>query len=223
MKVLTFDRKDGFAKVVPESLDDLWNLSKIVEEGDLAGTMTSRKIKIGDKASRVPCFIRIEVKDVELDYVSSIFRIKGKVENELEDIPMGSFHTLGIEIGTKLDIKKNKWMKHQIERLEKSKVRGGKGVILVCVLDDEVAAFAAVSESGVKELGDIELSLASKRAKVSSEEQYVMLLGALQNYFKQLGPGGVVLAGPSFWKDELFKIIKSTNIFTQNGCRNLLG
>ncbi len=36
MKIIKQDTKDGIIEVVPETLDDLWHLSHIVEVGDNA-------------------------------------------------------------------------------------------------------------------------------------------------------------------------------------------
>lgn len=213
MKITYFNKKEGVAKLAPESLDDLYHISKIVELGDLASAMSSRKIKIGGEqsrqsATRRPCFIKIKVNKVELDYVSSVLRLSGEVVEAPEEVTKGSAHTLTIEINTKLVLHKNSWKRHHIVRLDKAKTKRASSAILVCSLDDDISAFASISDSGVRELGEIELSLASKRAKVSATEQYKNLVAALRNYYNQLNPSGVVIVSPGFWKDELFKVLK---------------
>tara|TARA_Y100000310_G_scaffold323592_1_gene384230 strand:- start:746 stop:1795 length:1050 start_codon:yes stop_codon:yes gene_type:complete len=206
---LHFNSKLGVAKLVPESLDDLYHISKLVELDDLAGAMSSRKMKKGGEqgrqsAKRKPCFIVVKVEKIELDYASSVLRISGSVENEPRDVPKGSAHSLTIEPGTKLELTKEKWKKHQIDRMNKAKKRF-KSSVLVCALDDDKATFAAISDVGIRELGEIELHLASKRAKVSTKEQYENLVAALRNF---VGNQTIVLASPGFWKDELFKVVK---------------
>jgi len=213
MKQIFFNKKEGKVKLIPESLDDLYHISKLVELDDLAGAMSSRKMKKGGEqgrqsATRKPCFIVVKVNKTELDYASSVLRISGLVENEPRDVPKGSSHSLVIEAGTTLELTKDTWKQHQLNRLNKAR-RQFKSAILVCVLEDNGATFAAISDVGVRELGEMELSLASKRAKVSTEDQYENLVAALRNFLDQLKPSRVVIASPGFWKDELFKIVKS--------------
>ena len=176
MKQLFFNHKEGKVKLIPESLDDLYHLSKLVETGDLAGAMSSRKMKKGGEqgrqsATRKPCFIVVKANKIELDYASSVLKIAGEVDNEPRDIPKGSAHSLTIEAKTTLTLQKERWKKHQIDRMNKAKKRF-KSSVLVCALDDDKATFAAISDVGIRELGEIELHLASKRAKVSTKEQY---------------------------------------------------
>jgi len=214
MKLLHFNKKEGLAKLIPESLDDLYHVSKLAEPGDLAGAMSSRKLKKGGEqgrqsATRRPCFIRIKVKKLELDYASSVLKISGEVDNEPKDVPKGSAHSLTIEAGTQLKLIKERWKKHQIDRLNKAKTKRYASTLLVCSLDDDKAAFASLSDAGIRELGEIALSLASKRAKVSTKEQYENLAAALRNFFDSFNSASVVLVSPGFWKDELFKVVKS--------------
>ena len=51
MKIIKQDTKDGIIEVIPETLDDLWHLSHIVEVGDNASSMTTRRVQdtTGDK------------------------------------------------------------------------------------------------------------------------------------------------------------------------------
>ena len=45
MHIVRQDRKRGFIEVIPETLDDLWHLSHIIEPGDLVSSKTSRRIQ----------------------------------------------------------------------------------------------------------------------------------------------------------------------------------
>ena len=51
MKIIKEDEKEGIVEVVPETLDDLWHLSHIIEVGDNASSKTTRRIQdnTGDK------------------------------------------------------------------------------------------------------------------------------------------------------------------------------
>ena len=45
MRILEEDEKNGVIELVPETLDDLWHLSHIIEEGDLLSARTTRRIQ----------------------------------------------------------------------------------------------------------------------------------------------------------------------------------
>jgi protein pelota len=146
-----------------------------------------------------------------LDFASGVLRLAGEVVDGPEEVAKGSAQSLTIEKGTKLEITKERWKKHQIDRMNKAK-RKLASAVLVCALDDGEVAFAGVSDSGVRELGELTLSLASKcsmRDCKSPKGQYEDLAKALRNFFDQLAPKGVVVASPGFWKDELFKVLKT--------------
>ena len=51
MKIIDEDEKEGLVEVLPETLDDLWHLSHIIEVGDNASSKTTRRIQdnTGDK------------------------------------------------------------------------------------------------------------------------------------------------------------------------------
>ena len=51
MKIINQNTKEGLIEIVPETLDDLWHLSHLVEGGDNASSKTTRRIQdnTGDK------------------------------------------------------------------------------------------------------------------------------------------------------------------------------
>lgn len=51
MKIINENEKEGIVEVVPETLDDLWHLSHVIEVGDNASSKTTRRIQdtSGDK------------------------------------------------------------------------------------------------------------------------------------------------------------------------------
>ena len=46
MKIVNENEKDGIVEVFPETLDDLWHLSHIIEVGDNASSKTTRRIQV---------------------------------------------------------------------------------------------------------------------------------------------------------------------------------
>ena len=51
MKILAKDLKKE-TKIKAETIDDLWNLSKIISKGDIVGTKTVRTVETTDKKEK---------------------------------------------------------------------------------------------------------------------------------------------------------------------------
>ena len=58
MKSETQNLKDGQWRVTPESIDDVWVLSSIIEAGDRCTAVTTRKIAVGESIRRNDFSIR---------------------------------------------------------------------------------------------------------------------------------------------------------------------
>ena len=115
MRILSHDFRRGSAKVEVQSLDDLWHLSQIIDNGDRVRAGTVRKLKLGREGERKTeavkriVTITIEVEDAEFHKYSNVLRISGKVVEGTEEVPNGVYHTIAVEEGTKLKIMKAQW------------------------------------------------------------------------------------------------------------------
>ncbi|MBI2598194.1 MAG: hypothetical protein HYW50_03290 [Candidatus Diapherotrites archaeon] len=52
MKILKVDYKKNFFEVIPDNLDDLWHLERIIEPLDLVSGVAERKIKPQEEGMR---------------------------------------------------------------------------------------------------------------------------------------------------------------------------
>ncbi len=211
MKIIKLNPKAGYAKLLINSLDDLWHLSKIIEKGDLASARTTRKIKLGGDAERAKVikksfYIKIEVDKVELGHE---LKLHGRTVEEKENIAKGSVHSLSIAPGMDLKIEKAKWMKYQVDRLREAEKSSLVPKVLLCVLDDEQASFAHLTASGVKSAGSMKLRLSRKKEKEAREKK--ASVDSLIKILKEKGEGveHIVLASPIIWKDIVLKELKS--------------
>ena len=111
-------------KVKTENLDDLWYLSQIIDQGDLVKGKTVRKIKIGEedqrkqKVVKKSVFIEIKEGKVEFSKTTNVLRVSGVITEGPEDISKGEHHTFNIEENTVITIKKEKWLKYQLDRIK---------------------------------------------------------------------------------------------------------
>lgn len=218
MKLIRSDFRHGEAKVKIETMDDLWYLSNLIDRGDLVRGQTTRKIKIGDKEDRnvkvikKPVSLEIEVDKLEFHKYSNNLRIKGIIKEGPEDVPKGSHHTINVEENTVLKIKKSEWLKYQIDKLkEATNIKPPK--ILVCVFDRETAYIASLKRFGYEILATLKGNV-QKKADISSTTTnfYQEIIEALRLYSKKLEPDKIILASPSFWKDELQKNLKDEEL-----------
>jgi len=184
LKILQMHLKKGFVKVVPQSLDDLWHLYNVVYSGDQVYAKTTREIKIQEEYARpqqgrrVTVVLGLRVESVLWDRSLNRLRIHGTISDVPEDIGgMGSHHTLNIVVDHPLTIVKTKWLKHQVDRLEKASHVETPLVVLMSI-DDEEFAVAVLRQYGL----DVEIE---KRIRLPGKLEAEKREDALKGYFKE--------------------------------------
>jgi len=208
MKVLGQNIKSGEKTLKIESIDDLWHLKNIIEEGDVVSGKTLRKtvIKRGDQidyGEKKPVTLSIKVEKTELK--DNALRISGRIISGQNDIELSSYHTMNIECGSVLTLQKN-WKPHHIERLKKAEIK--HPLLLITVLDREQADFAIIKESGIEMITSIRSRDPEKR-----EEYY----NEIYNFLKKKNIKNIVIAGPGFERENLLNFIsKKDREFAKN-------
>jgi len=202
MKLIKMDLKSGEVVVLPLDKDDLWHLFNIIEKGDIVKAKTRRRvaIKSGDVikyGERKSVVLGIEVEKTEFERYTGVLKILGKIIEGPKDIEL-SYHSIKVSIGEKLTIIKE-WRKEQLERIEKS-VKKEKPV-LVCLIDREQAYFFRIGESGADMLANI-------KCHVSDEEREKYYKEALAFIKKHAQHENIIIAGPGFERENLFRFIK---------------
>ncbi len=208
MRIIWFDRKEGTVKLKIETPEDVWHLSKVLETGDLVRGKTKRKITIKRgqeiiKGEHRPVTLTIEVEKVSFHKDTGKLRLTGKIKEGPEDIDLNSYHTIQIEQGMTLTIKKE-WKKYHIERLKKAKIK--QPLIFICMIDRERADFASLKESGVELLG----SITFRKSKMEKEDEdknsyYKQITDVLE---RQKDHRSIIIAGPGFERENLYNYIK---------------
>lgn len=202
--------REGLLDLMPESLDDLWHLERVVEHGDVVSGKTERKIKprnAGEKARKVDMHMDIRVEKVDFQEFVAVLRFSGIIVGGKPEelIELKAHHTIDIKPGMRVKIKKKRLKKWQVERIEKARKAGVREKMLAVVLDDEVADFAVVKEFGVDHVAKIAAARAGKRyAGEGQEKKYFDSVLAKAG---DLGASKVVFAGPGFTKNNLKKYI----------------
>jgi protein pelota len=218
MKALNQNPKKGIIKVKVENLDDLWYLSQLIDPKDLVSGKTIRKIRIGEQSDRnpkivkKPVFITMEVEKVEFSKTSSLLRVSGIVVEGPEDISRGVHHTFNIEENTIITIKKERWLKFQLDKLKEA-CSENVARILICVHDREEAYFALLKKSGYDILSHIK-GIVQKKADTTkvTGNFYEEIIRNLEEYTVRYKPSQIILASPAFWKEDLMKTLKNDEL-----------
>ena len=218
MKLLHSNLKKGEAKVLTQSLDDLWYLSAIIEPNDIIQGKTLRKIKIGSseqrakESSKKPVFLKVKVEKVEFSKYTNVLRVSGVIKAAPDDIPLGEHHTFNIDENTSIAIIKEQWLKYQIDKLREACAEK-KSSLLICVHDREEAYFALFKKYGYDVLSHIHGDVQKKREESTKKENfYLAIIGKLKEYVERYKIKQIIIASPAFWKEDLMEEINDNEL-----------
>lgn len=217
MQILYKNIKEGDAKIKVTSLDDLWHLSQVIEEGDTITGTTLRKIKVSGESEKAastkrPVHLSLNAERVEFSKYSDVLRVLGIVVEGSEDVPKGSHHTFEIENGTVFTLHKESWMKYQIDRLDEA-MKEKPTKTMVVVLDRDSIGFALLKQYGYDFLGEISGDVEKKEyeKKLPSKEFFSEAADELLAYVKRYGIENLIIASPAFWKENFLKVLAKKN------------
>jgi protein pelota len=215
MKIIKLNINKGFAKILINSLDDLWHLSKIIEEGDLIKSRSERKVKFGgdtekQRVVRKPVVVKIRVQNTVLNEAS--LRVQGEVMSGPESIPLHSMHTIDLHDNIEFEIEKSKWLNFQIARLKTAEKESVAPKILICLMDDEEANLAHLTPSGIKPIAHMTLRLTKKRLEEKKSNDIEKVANEVVD--KSKGVDKIILGSPLFWKETLLKEVRNKSYET---------
>lgn len=201
MKILEEDLKHGTLKLQVESLDDLWVLYNVINQGDILYARTTREVKVGDGSpgTRVPMVLGIRVSRVEFQQFSDKLRVGGLVvEGPDEYGVVGKHHTVAIGIGDVVVVVKEKWNEYEL-RMIKDFTATGENVLLLSI-DAEEACIGILYGQGVRYVWEKRIDLPSKYYSIDYGplvEKYLDdVVEAVLNYTIAEKCKAVIIAGP---------------------------
>lgn len=202
MKILKKNLKEGLVVLVPDNLDDLWHLDKILEKGDLVSASTTRKfVSESGKSERKEVRVTLELESLDFNPSSERLHVLGTITEGRPEkyVSLGAHHSIDVNPGIKLGVKKH-WKKHQLDRLEGA-VRASKQPKLVIIaLDDEEAEIALLLDSGIKRKANIKSGKSGKQYESSSKQGNY--LNEVFEALKLVKASKIIVAGPGFTKDD---------------------
>ncbi|MFH1638223.1 MAG: mRNA surveillance protein pelota [Candidatus Woesearchaeota archaeon] len=213
MKVIHKNIKAGDIKVQVQHMDDLWYLSHVIEPEDMVKGKTFRKLKLGSeeniKVVKKPVFLEVEVERVEFHRYTNSLRVSGVVRGGSEDVSRGSYHTFDVSEGTILTIKKKKWLRYQLDKINEA-MKEKHSKILICAMERDNASFALLKQYGYDYLGDLQGDVEKKgdESKKQGKDFYGELVKQLKEYSDRFEIERLVIGSPAFWKEDLMKVLK---------------
>ncbi|MCD6279399.1 mRNA surveillance protein pelota [Candidatus Micrarchaeota archaeon] len=209
MKIIYIDNKNNSIKLIPETYDDIWHLSHIIEVGDRITIRTHRTYKPNETAKPVkkPVTLVIEAEKIDFRKEMKRLRILGKIVGGRpeEFVQLGSYHSAGIEFNEPIKIEKKKLSKHIIEKLKDAVRQSKKPIIGFVLLDDEKSLCAVMKVQGIDIIAEI-YSNTSKR-DTNREEKMKKYMNEIVKIMENMNVDKFIVAGPGFVKDDFKDIL----------------
>jgi protein pelota len=210
--------KKGFVKIIPETFDDLWHLYNIIYKGDEVYAYTKREIKPDEKyarprrGQRVPVFLGVRVEKIAWDKLLGRLRVHGTICKAPEIVPIGAHHTLNIALNKPLTIvKRKKWARHHVERLERASKTSEKPITIVAI-DDEGYGIAMTTQYGVEVKVEERIKLPGKleaeKRSTAIKEYFRRVLSSLRQVWTATG-SPIAIIGVGFVKNDFAKFLES--------------
>ena len=195
--------------VVPESLDDLWHLSHIVEPGDRVAGDTTRRIQRNDDqlrdtgGEREHLWVELAVDTVEFARFANRLRVGGVIEGCSREDQLGQHHTINVEQHTELEIEK-RFKPDQHERLDAAVEATENPDVAVATVEEGQAYVHTVAQYGTEERAAIRGPTGKGEFARPREE----LFAELTDVLGRLDVDAIVLAGPGFTKADALSHVK---------------
>lgn len=217
MKQIFAEFKKGIVKLKVETLDDLWYLSQIIDEGDLVSGKTERKIKLGGEGDRAGKNVRktifLEILAEKVEFIDNVLRVNGQVVQGTDDVPSGSYHTFCIDqTQHTFTLKKEKWLSYQRNKLNES-LNAIKSKILIVILDRENVIYALSKINDYEILSKVQGEVSKKAEQNQAKGSfYLDIEKIIKAYNEKYSPQHIVVASPAFFKEDFLKAIKSADL-----------
>jgi len=211
MRVLHQDRKTGEIKMMVETLDDLWHLHNIIDEGDIVIALTFRRDEVksdkirAERAEKKRMVLGIQAEKVEFHESESRLRVLGIILEGPQDL--GAYHTLNIEEGDVLTVRKVEWTPSMLDRVRRSVEDAQRPKLLFIALDNDEATIAMARQFGMQEMAHIYSTAPGKMYEQKNQDDfYPEIINKLKQSAEPEVP--IIILGPGFAKEALITLGK---------------
>ncbi len=217
MRIVHQDTKKGIIELIPETLDDLWHLSHIIEPGDLISSKTTRRIQDStgerlrsDRGIKKTFFMGIRVENISFHKYTGKLRATGIIESGPEDlVPLGTHHTLDLKLKYSIRITKEKWSRWAIKRLKDAVESSKKPSAIIVAIEEDIADLGIIRQYGIEYYGPIIGGVSGKRIIQKDRGKNIA------NFYDEVAKTllgfediqGIVIAGPGFAKNDFYDFL----------------
>ncbi|MFB6281871.1 MAG: mRNA surveillance protein pelota [Haloferacaceae archaeon] len=191
--------------LVPETVDDLWHLSHVVEPGDLVSGDTTRRVQrdeetlrdTGGEREHMRVTVEVGADDVEFARFANRLRIGGTIVACSRQDQVGHHHTLNVEEHDEVTIEK-RFKPDQLDRIEAAEAAAENPDVAIATVEEGQAHVHLVAQHGTEEYG----SFTAPTGKGEYARPRSELFDELGAALSRLDVDAVVLAGPGFTKED---------------------
>ncbi|OAQ73526.1 pelota [Pochonia chlamydosporia 170] len=147
------DVEEEQISLLPEDPEDMWHAYNLIVPGDLVHAHALRKVVTVNSgtgaaaAERVHTDLTVKVKSTFFDPVISSLRVSGVVASENDHVPMGSHHTLDIEVNRSFTvIKPDGWDSVSKTTLAQALSDDKNGAMAAVVMQEGLAHICLITQ-----------------------------------------------------------------------------
>jgi len=215
MRIARIDYAEKLLKLEPQSLEDIWLLSKLIEKGDLVEGRSFRTWRPPGREGRQgpvekkSVRLLVETESVEFAKAVNKLRVTGiiKAGHPEEFVSLGEHHTIDIELRTLISITKKDITPYHRKLIEEAQKRAKHVNALIIAMDEKKATAAKLSPRGVEFLfemeNDADKRMPSARFEELEKKYYFELLQALE----RSEAARYIIAGPGFAAEDFKKYL----------------
>ncbi len=192
-----------------EDKEDLWYLTKLISKDDIVKGKSTRKIKVNEKnVEKKTYYFIIKVEKVE--YQNEILKVNGTIQNEIEDIPKGSYQSINFKEGDIIKIEKKLNVYH--EKILKTILEKNKKTFLIILFDREKANFFEVTNTSMKKILELHGEVEKKQYKTQKENFYKKIVLKAEEKETQKKYDKIIFSSPQFYQEYLKKELENSSI-----------
>ncbi len=200
--------------VIPEDPDDLFNLRRIIKEGDTVVGDTTRVIKQDkdysrpDKGERIKVRVVLTVEKISLDDVLDRLRIGGTIsESSNELVPHGSHHSFILKVNDGITITKKNWLSVEKNLIGSKNKQTG---FLLVAIDTGDCGIARLQGTHLQFVPNIYSGSGGKRYKTNFniEKFFAKVQQAMLSIIKEVD--SIVIFGPGETKKRFANFLQNS-------------
>ncbi|KAL5116320.1 Translation factor pelota [Pleosporales sp. CAS-2024a] len=223
----------GHVKLQPEEPEDMWHAYNLIQEHDFVEAKAVRRVtKTSDSGStstrRIALKLKIQVASTDFDPGSGELHVLGRVAEENEEVKLGSYHTLDLELNRSFTLTKaDGWDSIAIELLKEACNQEKRAELWAVVLGEGTANICIITEHQTILRQHVEVSVPRKRRggidghSKGMEKFFATTLSTLLRHIDlNTTPEGktlpLLLASPGFVAQSFLEHIKAEATRTTN-------